>query len=470
MINDHSTIEEYTEYIKEFSLDELLNIASYINKHRHPDRYELLIERIEALQKSTENSLPATNFSLKQKYFASPANAAEPPAPLKYIILGLLFLLLFWFWGVIANQIDFIRYRPWIAVPTAFIAEYIFFIGIMIFAVIICKKLLYWPLINSESYRKTFKSFFKLILLFIPIRFAIGLIVLIIGALSNKTIEETQFMRFVALGPNNWTVIIFLFTGFTIWPVVEEFFFRGFLYSALKTRISLGFAVIVQAVIFSLYHHYDLLGSITVFLIGVVLALIYEKSKNLLAPIFMHVIWNAFIMVPILILSLQNLHPVAKSWEEAIQNPKWLFSAPPAYIDRQSDGLKQWENAIDTWGSRGARKWKMEANAFNAIPLWFPEDIVASAKAKIGIVTIYSIYLQDHRRAILTAKELLNTYPGQREQCASALAKMGWSYYMIKDFNNSRKAFETVQTQYSDYEDSVESAKRGLEWLQKIKQ
>lgn len=468
MINDQSTIEEYAEYIKDFSLDELLNIVSYINKYKHPDRYDLLIERIEYLQKSAEKSLSATDSLLKTNYFISPANAAEPAAPIRYIILGLLLPLSFWFWGFIANQIDFIKYMPWIAVPIAFITEYLFFIGIMIFAVIACKKLLFWPLIESESFRETSKSFVKQLLLFIPIRFAIGLIVLIIGAVLNKSIEESHFMRFAAYGPNNWTVIIFLFTGFTIWPVVEEFFFRGFLYNALKTRTSLGFAVIIQAVIFSLYHRYDLLGSVSVFLIGIVLAIIYEKSKNLIAPIFMHVIWNAFIMVPMLILSLQNLHPVAKSWEEALQDPKWLFSSPPSYIDRQSDGVKQWENAIDTWGSRGARKWKMEANAFNAIPLWFPDDKVASAKAKLGIVTIYSIYLQDHRRAILVAKELLISYPEQREQCASALAKIGWSYYMIRDFNKSREAFEAVQNLYSDYEESMESASRGLEWLQKI--
>jgi membrane protease YdiL (CAAX protease family) len=252
MISDHSTIEEYAEHIKDFSLDELFNIASCINKYKHPDRYDLLVKRIEALQKNAGNSLPVADSSLKQNYFTSPTNAAEPAAPIRYIILGILLPLSFWFWGFIANQIDFIKYRPWIAVPIAFITEYLFFIGIMIFVVIACKKLLFWPLIESESLRETSKSFVKQLLLFIPIRFAIGLIVLIIGAVLNKSIEEPHFMRFAAYGPNNWTVIIFLFSGFTIWPVVEEFFFRGFLYNALKTRTPLGFAVIIQAVIFSL--------------------------------------------------------------------------------------------------------------------------------------------------------------------------------------------------------------------------
>ncbi len=97
--------------------------------------------------------------------------------------------------------------------------------------------------------------------------------------------------------------------------------------------------------------------------------------------------------------------------------------------------------AISNWGSKGSKEWKKETNAFKAVSLWFPEDREACAKALNGMAAIYFRHLTDYRRGILTARMLEEKYPEQRGQCASALAKMGWSHYMIKEFDKSRKAF-----------------------------
>lgn len=461
---------DYTEY----TLDQLYDVYYHVDRDQYPENYQAIVNEIKnrkaelPVSIDNQNKSHVEEVSSKEKWFTSPAALDSLPFPSKYIFLGLLIPALIWLFMSLLGQWEFIRYRPWIATPAFFFLQFLFYVSMIVFAVIICKKLLYWPLAHMKSFRQVLSELLKSLLILLPINFIIGAIVLTVGAVFDINIKETHFVQVASFGFNSWQLIILLILGFTITPVIEELFFRGFLYNALKTRTSLSIATIIQAAIFTFYHQYDLLASLTVFLLGIALAIIYEKRKNLLAPIFVHGLSNALIMIPLLVLSFQNLHPVAANWDEAQQNPDWLSSSVPTYVERQANGVEQWEYAIDTWGSRGARKWKMEANAFNAIPLWFPEDNTASAKAKLGIVTIYYQYLRDYRRAILAAEELIASYPYQKEQCASALTKKGWSYYMIKEFKKSREAFQTVINKYYDNQDQVESAQEGLKWLQSI--
>ena len=105
---------------------------------------------------------------------------------------------------------------------------------------------------------------------------------------------------------------------------------------------------------------------------------------------------------------------------------------------------------------------KKEANAFQAGASWFPDDRLSVAKAKLGLVAIYHYYLRDYRRAIVAANELRHQYPDQSKQCASALSQQGWSYYMLRELKNSRKAFIEVIEHYSEFNEHVETAKEGL--------
>ena len=208
-----------------------------------------------------------------------------------------------------------------------------------------------------------------------------------------------------------------------------------------------------------------LLNTLIVFLGGVGLALAYEKRKTLLSPIFVHIMKNAMFMVPILFLALQNFYIPAKTWSEAKIKPKWLKSNPPKQIERQNNGSEQWQYAIDTWGSKGSKKWKMEVNAFEAVCFWFPEDETSCAKARLSIGTVYSGYLMDQRRAIIEVDKLLSQYPDEKEQIAQALCVKGWAYYMLKDFKCSKECFDKVIDEFKEYDYSYESAKQGIKWL-----
>jgi len=81
-------------------------------------------------------------------------------------------------------------------------------------------------------------------------------------------------------------------------PVVEEFFFRGFFYRALRNRMSIAVAALVDGSIFGIIHwQFDGVDGLLILpplaVLGVLFCLVYEKTGTLLAPIGMHAFNNA---------------------------------------------------------------------------------------------------------------------------------------------------------------------------------
>ncbi len=74
-------------------------------------------------------------------------------------------------------------------------------------------------------------------------------------------------------------------------PVVEELFFRGFLYGALKKNIGIFWSVLITAALFAALHT-NIVGFLPIMVLGVVLAYIYEKTGTLIPSITVHVIHN----------------------------------------------------------------------------------------------------------------------------------------------------------------------------------
>ena len=82
-------------------------------------------------------------------------------------------------------------------------------------------------------------------------------------------------------------------------PVVEEFFFRGFFYRALRGRMSIAVAALIDGGVFGIIHFQfgsgvdGLLILPPLAVLGVLFCLVYEKTGTLLAPIGMHAFNNA---------------------------------------------------------------------------------------------------------------------------------------------------------------------------------
>jgi membrane protease YdiL (CAAX protease family) len=83
---------------------------------------------------------------------------------------------------------------------------------------------------------------------------------------------------------------------FLIGPFLEELFFRGCLYRALRRRLNVLAAVLVSSFVFALMHGYFFLF-FYVFLVGLSLAYLYEKTESLVAPLSFHMLNNLFVLV-----------------------------------------------------------------------------------------------------------------------------------------------------------------------------
>jgi membrane protease YdiL (CAAX protease family) len=74
-------------------------------------------------------------------------------------------------------------------------------------------------------------------------------------------------------------------------PVAEELLFRGVIYAWVRQISRPWIAVLISSLLFALVHA-NLLAFLPLFLFAVMLALLYEKTRNLLACITAHAVFN----------------------------------------------------------------------------------------------------------------------------------------------------------------------------------
>ncbi len=406
--------------------------------------------------------LSYVSFKIRNKWPLSEfeKNFKRVPWSFQETLAGIAILILF----CLIPYFDCFRYKPWIGLPFNIALLYGGEICPLLYSFYVFSKYCFWPSFKP-GHVSLLGNAIELISLSLPLLLSCLLIVAVVERISGMKIEPSRLDWLPAVVPNKILVILVLFLGFTLAPVAEEILFRGFIYSWLRTRFPVFLAMSLQALVFSLFHRSGLLESVYYFLVGMVLGIIYEKRKELLSPIIVHAVVNAIVIIPLVVLTLQNYHTPAKNWTEASIKPSWYKANPPGEVERQENGMKQWQYAIDKWGSKGSKQWKKEVNAFHAVSVWFPNDRTACSKAQLGVVTIYVDYLTDYRRGVFEANRLLLDFPDQREQCAPALCKKGRAYLMLKDLKKSRESFKRVLNEFSEFKEATELAHEGIKWL-----
>ena len=106
------------------------------------------------------------------------------------------------------------------------------------------------------------------------------------------------------------TYLLALF-GITFAPLMEELFFRGFLYPALARRIGMGAAVLLTAASFAVLHQGQLAHAWVpltwLFLVGTVLTVIRARTKSAALCVIVHMAYNATVFAFVFI-STQGFH------------------------------------------------------------------------------------------------------------------------------------------------------------------
>jgi membrane protease YdiL (CAAX protease family) len=77
-------------------------------------------------------------------------------------------------------------------------------------------------------------------------------------------------------------------------PVAEEFFFRGFFYRALRTKLPVVFAALADGVLFGAIHIGSTPAEVlpVLMILGVIFCLVYERTGTLFATICLHALNN----------------------------------------------------------------------------------------------------------------------------------------------------------------------------------
>jgi membrane protease YdiL (CAAX protease family) len=77
-------------------------------------------------------------------------------------------------------------------------------------------------------------------------------------------------------------------------PVFEEFIFRGLIFGGLRRSFGVWPATLASAAVFAILH--PALAIAPVFVMGVCAALVYERTRSLLAPMIVHAVYNACVV------------------------------------------------------------------------------------------------------------------------------------------------------------------------------
>jgi len=121
-----------------------------------------------------------------------------------------------------------------------------------------------------------------------------SLLLTLLGVQLPETMNE-RIVNNVFADQNQWQ-IIYLFVVFTlVGPVSEEIVFRVFIQNFFKKHTNTVFAIIASSILFAAFHQSILLGPYF-FIIGVILALLYARTKSIIPSIVTHGLYNSIFL------------------------------------------------------------------------------------------------------------------------------------------------------------------------------
>ncbi len=101
---------------------------------------------------------------------------------------------------------------------------------------------------------------------------------------------------------NAASIVIYVGLLGVVAPIAEELIFRGFVYGALRRYVPAFAAVGVSAIVFGLMHM-NSLALVQIVFIGIVLAVLYERTRSLLPGIVCHGLNNILVFCLILLVN-----------------------------------------------------------------------------------------------------------------------------------------------------------------------
>ncbi len=147
------------------------------------------------------------------------------------------------------------------------------------------EKKLYTPLVQP-----LLSSFIR----FWPVVFIFSLLSILLFP-EYKSQEVVKQLKDSSLD-KQWIII---FSALVVAPVVEEFFFRKFLYKVLKFNFGILLAALISSTVFA-FIHFTISSFFVLLVLGLFLCYSYEKYGSLAAPVLSHSFFNMLMIISIL--------------------------------------------------------------------------------------------------------------------------------------------------------------------------
>ncbi|NLM19679.1 MAG: CPBP family intramembrane metalloprotease [Clostridiaceae bacterium] len=108
----------------------------------------------------------------------------------------------------------------------------------------------------------------------------------------NQKLHEYQELTELIISEESNIILQIVATVIFV-PIAEELLFRGIVLGELNLRYSPRVVVLIQAVLFGLFHM-NFIQSLYTFIPGLLLGIAYYYTGNIIIPIIMHMIFNLF--------------------------------------------------------------------------------------------------------------------------------------------------------------------------------
>jgi membrane protease YdiL (CAAX protease family) len=134
--------------------------------------------------------------------------------------------------------------------------------------------------------------------------YALSFILVAILEFSGANIQDISNIQDIEL----YFSPIPMFILIAIMPVAEEIFFRGFLLDKINNYAGKNIAIFSTAILFGIAHmeYAKIYPVVITFLMGIILAYIVFKTKNLFSAIIAHVTYNVIVYVMYILASSLN--------------------------------------------------------------------------------------------------------------------------------------------------------------------
>ncbi|MGD1809792.1 CPBP family glutamic-type intramembrane protease [Dapis sp. BLCC M126] len=106
-------------------------------------------------------------------------------------------------------------------------------------------------------------------------------------------------------GQDGLALSLFFVTASIAAPVFEEIMFRGFLLPSLTKYMPLWGAIVASAFLFALAH-LNISEVLPLAILGIILGVVYTRSRNLLSSMLLHSLWNSGTLLSLYVLGSGN--------------------------------------------------------------------------------------------------------------------------------------------------------------------